>query len=269
MHDPAICTKFTVTSQYSFPDLSLKPKRGITRTGLEGLSVSANLLGCGAPWGERTDRYSGYELNENYSVNAGFIIDLTERSGLDVSYFFARRTETRGAYYLYRGEGLTEVPDYADGTDYWTYNPNTGDREGIIHTASIDYSLVLAKDAEISVMAAYERSELRRDLSNPSYNYDEASDMVTSIQRHFLQSDDTPLDGFRFHADYQKEFDNSHSFGAGFQPYYLNNRGAFRYDTLFVPTNSWGSFSSLENDFDLTRIIYAAYINYISSAAIN
>jgi len=35
------------------------------RAGIEGLSVSANLLGGGAPWGERTDPYSGYELNND------------------------------------------------------------------------------------------------------------------------------------------------------------------------------------------------------------
>lgn len=292
------------------------------RAGLEGLSVSANLLGGGAPWGEITDPYSGYELNnntyggsidllynnnsvsfysnlyynnrntngtrngnarilqrngnyytlegsgarpelhENYSANAGLIIQLSERSSLDASYFFANRNETRGAYYLYRGEGLMEPPDYADGSDYWTFNPNVGDRTGVIHNAAIDYDLELPGSSELSIMAAYERSELRRDLSNPNYNYDESSDMITSIQRHFLQSDDTPLDGFRLNVDYEKEFGNGHSIGAGFQPQYLNNRGSFSYDTLFVPTNTWGSYSSLENDFDLTRGIYAAYVNY-------
>jgi outer membrane receptor protein involved in Fe transport len=292
------------------------------RSGIEGLSVSASLQGGGAPWGERTDPYSGYEMNndmyggsidllynrnaisvfsnlyynnsntngirngnasilqgngnyytlkgtgarpelhENYSANAGLIIGLSARSTVDLSYFFANRNETRGAYYLYRGEGLMEVPDYADGTDYWTYNPNVGERLGIIHTATFDYSLDLESSADLNIMAAYERSELRRDLSNPNYSYDEGTDMITAIQRHFLQSDDTPLDGYRFHVDYRKEFGDGKSLGAGFQPQYLSNRGSFSYDTLFVATGTWGSYSSLENDFDLGRGIYAAYVNY-------
>ncbi|MFO7924859.1 MAG: TonB-dependent receptor [Bacteroidales bacterium] len=295
------------------------------RTGIEGLSVSANLLGGAAPWGERTDRYSGYDMNndmygssldllynrddislysnlyynnrntngvrngnarilqgngdyytlegsgarpefhESYSANAGLAIKLTERSSLEASYFWANRSERRSAFYLYRGEGLTEVPDYADDTDYWTYNPNVGDRLGIIHNATIDYSLDLENNAEFNIMASYERSELRRDLSNPNYNYDEATDNITTIQRHFLQSDDTPLDGYRFYVDYMKEFDNGHSLGAGFQPNYLSNRGSFSYDTLNVPANTWGSYSSLENDFDLKRGIYAAYVNYMGN----
>ena len=43
-------------------------------------------------------------------------------------------------------------------------------------------------------------------------------------------------------------------------------RGAFSYDTLNVDLNSWGSFSSLENDFELGRGIYAAYLNYSGNA---
>ena len=297
------------------------------RSGIEGLSVSSNIMGGGAPWGERTDPYSGYKLNndtyggsidllysnnkvslysnlyynnrntngtrngnarilqanneyytlkgtgarpelhESYSANAGLIIGLSEKSSLDASYFFANRSETRGAYYLYRGEGLISAPDYADGTDYWTFNPNTGDRTGIIHTASLSYNLNFEANADLNIMAAYERSELRRDLSNPNYNYDEPSDRITSLQRHFLQSDDTPLDGIRLNIDYQKEFNNGHGIGAGFQPQYLNNRGSFSYDTLFVPTNTWGSYSSLENDFELDRGIYAAYFNYSGTIA--
>ncbi|TVR70344.1 MAG: TonB-dependent receptor [Marinilabiliales bacterium] len=296
------------------------------RAAIEGLSVSARLQGGSAPWGELTDPYSGYEMNndmyggnldllyhsdrvtlysnlyynkrntngirngnasilqptgenytlhgtgarpelhENISVNGGLVLDISEQSSLDLSYFFANRTETRGAYYLYRGEGLTDPPPYAGNTDYWTFNPNVGDRLGIIHNITAQYSFEPDEYSELGIMAAYERTELRRDLSNPNYSYDEAADIITSIQRHFMQSDDTPLDGFRLNIDYQRELNNGHSIGAGFQPQYLNNRGSFSYDTLNVVQNIWGSFSSLENDFDLKRGIYAAYLNYSGNA---
>lgn len=292
------------------------------RAGIEGLSVSARLQGGSAPWGERIDPYSGYEMNndmyggnldllyntgrisiysnlyynnrntngvrngnarilqgngdyytlygtgarpelhETYSVNAGLVASLSDRSSIDLSYFFANRSERRGAYYLYRGQGLAGVPGYADATDYWTFNPNVGDRVGIIHNITAGYSVDLQNSADLSVMASWERTELRRDLSNPNYSYDEVTDRITEIQRHLIQSDDTPLDGFRLNVDYLREFDNGHILGAGLQPQYLNNRGSFSYDTLNIPTNAWGSFSSLENDFELKRGIYAAYLNY-------
>jgi outer membrane receptor protein involved in Fe transport len=199
------------------------------------------------------------ENHENYSVNAGMIAGISDRSTIDISYFHANRNEARSALYLYEGLGLMENGLLRD---YHTYNPNSGDRQGIIHNATINYSLELTGGAGLELMAAYERSELRRDLSNPNYNYDEAADMITGIERHLRQSDDTPLDGFRLYIDFQKEFDNGNSLEAGFQPQYLNNRGSFSYDTLDVPGNSWGSFTSLENSFELGRGIYATYFNY-------
>jgi hypothetical protein len=201
------------------------------------------------------------ELHENISVNAGIVIDLSDRSTLDASYFFADRSEYRSAFYLYRGTGLTGSHDFAHG-DYWTYNPNEGDRYGKIHNATVDYKLEVGNNSEISLMASYEWTGLKRDLSNPNYAYDEQADRITGLQRHFLQSDDTPLNGYRLHLDFQREFENGHSFEAGFQPQYLNNKGSFSYDTLNVHENRWGPFSSLENDFDLNRGIYAAYLNY-------
>jgi outer membrane receptor protein involved in Fe transport len=293
------------------------------RSGLEGLSASANILGGSAPWGETTHRYSGYEMNndlfggsldllynndfisvysnlyynnrnlngvrngnarilqengeyytlsgtgarpeshENYSVNAGIVAELSQRSSLDISYFFANRNEKRSALYLYEGQGLAG----SAGTDgYWTYNPNIGDRLGIIHNAIVNYSIDINSSADLTVMASYERSELRRDLSNPNYNYNESTDRISGIARHIKQSDNTPLDGFRLYADFVKEFNNGNSLGAGLQPQILNNRGAFTYDTLNTVQNTWGSYSSLENDFDLDRGIYAAYINYNGSS---
>jgi outer membrane receptor protein involved in Fe transport len=201
------------------------------------------------------------ELNRNLSANTGLVFNLSDRSTLDASYFFADRTEYRSAFYLYRGRGMTGSHGFAAG-DYWTYNPNVGDRFGRIHNASVDYNLEIASNSEISVMAAYEWTGLKRDLSNPNYAYDEESDRITGLQKHLLQSDDTPLNGYRLHIDFSMERGNGHSLEAGLQPQYLNNRGSFTYDTLNVQENRWGPFSSLQNDFDLTRGIYAAYLNY-------
>ena len=50
--------------------------------------------------------------------------------------------------------------------------------------------------------------------------------------------------------------------GLGFQPQYLKQAGPFTYDTLNVASNIWGAYESLENAIDLTRGIYAGYVDY-------
>jgi len=291
------------------------------RGGVEGLSVSANLTGGAAPWGKKSDPYTGYsmnndmyggsidllynrnivsfytnlyynqknvngvrngnarilqengnyynlvgtgsrpELNENYSANAGLILNISERSKLDFSYFHGYRSEKRSALYLYKGEGIVDNPG-DDPRDYYTFNPNQGDRYGIINTATMSYSLKMKNRSDLNLSAVWERSDLIRELFNPNYNYDEEADRITDLQKNIRQSDDTPLTGYRFYIDYNKELLNGHSIGAGFQPQYLRNNGSFSYDTLDVATNTWGSYSSLENDFELRRGIYATYLNY-------
>lgn len=83
--------------------------------------------------------------------------------------------------------------------------------------------------------------------------------------RHFKQSDSTPLDAFRTFIDYEKELDNDGKLGIGFQPQFLNNSGEFRYDTLNVENDDWGTYDDLNNDIDLSRAIYAGYVDYNGS----
>lgn len=201
------------------------------------------------------------ELFENYSANAGLIFDISERSKLDVSYYFGHRGEKRYALYLYKGEGIVDNPG-DDPRDYYTFNRNRGDRYGIINTANISYSLKMNNKADLAISAAWESSMLTRELSNPNYEYIEAGDQIAGLEKNIRQSDETPLTGLRLNIDFRKELAGGHRLEAGLQPQFLINSGSFSYDTLDVSANAWGSFSSLENDFELRRGIYATYLNY-------
>ncbi len=201
------------------------------------------------------------ELFENYSANAGIMVDITEKSKLDISYYHGYRSEKRSALYLYKGEGIVDNPG-DDPRDYYTFNPNKGDRYARINTASISFMQKLRNSSDLTLSAIWESSGLIRDLFNPNYNYDPETDVVTSLQKNIRQSDDTPLTGYRFNADFRKELANGHRLEAGLQPQFLSNNGSFSYDTLYAPTNAWGAFTSLENDFELRRAIYATYLNY-------
>jgi len=111
----------------------------------------------------------------------------------------------------------------------------------------------------------YEHSSLSRELDNYNYEYIPENDGVGDILEHYNQADNTPLNGYRFSLDYSKEFDNGHTLGIGIQPQYFRIAGDFSYDTLDIETGELLSYTELENGIDLTRGIYAGYIDYSGS----
>ena len=300
-----------------------------TRTkGQEGLSVSANILVGGAPWGNFTTPYANYNQNdnryggganlmyvkerlslygslyynhrnvngrrtgdarllqedgsyyhmvasgerpewfENYSASAGFDFETEGGAQLSGSYYYGNRTEGRSAFYVYDnfyGDGDKNPIEGIPVDEDWIYNPNTDNRYGISHVASIDYSKDLSESSTLKLSALYEHAGLSRELDNQNYDYNPDSETVGNLEEHFKQADDTPLDGIRFSIDYEKELNNGHSLGIGFQPQYLHQAGPFTYDTLNVVSGSWGSYEALENAIDLTREIYAGYVDYAGS----
>lgn len=298
----------------------------ITRQkGMEGLSMSANILGGGAPWGNLTDPVSGYKNNdyryggglnyvyiknkitfyggyyynkknvngdrigdarllqdngsyyhmvatgerpewyENYAANYGLDITLSKKSLLSAAYYFGKRTEGRSAFYVYNNfyGDVNKNPISGIPVDNgWIYNPNTDNRYGTFHSGNIDYKLKFENDASLNASFLYEHSSLSRALDNKDYAYDKSTETVGALQRHFTQSDDTPLNGFRLSLDYDKALSNGHVLSIGLQPQILTQSGGFKYDTLNTETNEWGSYSELENAIDLYRGVYAGYTDY-------
>jgi len=295
------------------------------RTGMEGLSLSANGLLGGAPWGHLSDPLSGYAMNdtryggglnytyvknkltfygglyynkrnvngdrvgdarilqedgsyyhmvasgerpewyENYTVNYGIDYRLTDKSVLSAAYYYGRRTEGRSAFYVYNNYygGIDKNPIAGiPVNESWIYNPNTDNRYGKFHSGNIDYRIKLDDRSNLSASILYEHSSLSRALDNEDYAYDKDAESIGDLQRHFRQTDDTPLNGFRLSIDYDKTLDNGHILSMGLQPQVLQHEGTFSYDTFNVSQNVWGSYSDLENGIDLYRGVYAGYADY-------
>ncbi len=297
-----------------------------TRTkGEEGFTASGNIVLGGAPWGNFTTPYAGYDQNdnryggglnlsyvkdrlsmygslyynhrnvngrrtgdarllqengsyyhmvasgerpewfENYSATAGFEYETKSGASLSGSYYYGNRTEGRSAFYVYDNFFGDEEKNPIEGVpvdEDWIYNPNTDNRYGISHVASIDYSKNLSESSILKLSALYEHAGLSRALDNENYDFDPNTQTVGALEQHFKQADDTPLDGIRLSIEYENEFDNGHTFSAGFQPQYLSQSGPFTFDTLNVSTSTWGSYEEFENAIELTRGIYAGYIDY-------
>jgi outer membrane receptor protein involved in Fe transport len=298
-------------------------------SGLQGLSVSANGLLGGAPWGHKSDPYDGYAMNdnryggglnllygknklslfgginynyknvnglrtgdarvydtetdsykhmvadgerpewyENLTANGGFDYKLSAASQLSGAYFYGQRTEGRSAFYVYNTYFADADKNPVAGVDRneaWIYNPNTDNRYGIFHSGNIDFKHKFDEKSSLAASLMYEHSSLYRQLDNYNYRFDVANDRPEEIQLHFNQTDDTPLDGYRLSLDYAKEFDNGNTLGIGLQPQLFSIAGGFSYDTLNVLSGSVADYTSLENGIEVTRGIYAGYIDYAGS----
>lgn len=288
--------------------------------GIEGLSISVNGTIGGAPWGNTTDTYSGYEMNDNrysaglnvmygtgkflfygglfindknvngkrtgdariydestgaykhmvasgerpewyqsHTANVGFDYKVSESGLLTTSYAYGNRTEGRSAFYIYNnfyGDADKNPIPGVPVNEEWIYNPNTDNRYGTFHMFNINYSHAFDEMTEISTSFSYENSNLSRELDNYNYEYDPDTDEVGDVTLHYNQTDETPLDGYRFAFDYAKEYDNGSTLGIGIQPQYFKIDGNFNYEQLAGPV------VDLENGIDLTRGIYAGYIDY-------
>ena len=208
------------------------------------------------------------EWSEYYTANAAMDYQLNNKSIISASYFYGSRTEGRSAFYKYHNfygdvdkNPVIGVPV----DDDWVYNPNKRNRYGIFHTANIDYMQKIDNKSELKISALYEHSELRREMDNLQYQFTPSLKVIGDVEEHFIQTDNTPLDGYRLSIDYSKKLSNGHTIGLGIQPQYFLISGSFSYDTLDVVNNVWGDYNYFENAIDFRRGIYAGFVDYTGS----
>ena len=209
--------------------------------------------------GERPEWY------ENYSANVGLDWEINDMSTISASYYYGNRTEGRSAFYVYNnfyGDINKNPIPGIDPENHWIYNPNTDNRYGKFHTANIDLIQKFENKSQITFSLLYEHSGLSRELQNQNFAFDKNADKVGDLLAMYHQSDNAPLDGVRTSIEYEKEYENKSKLALGFQPQFVNQKGAFNYDTLNIETGDWGNNSILSNSAELSRAIYAGYGEY-------
>jgi hypothetical protein len=212
--------------------------------------------------GERPEWY------EYLSANLGFDYQMSKQSTLSGSYFYGNRTEGRSAFYIYNiyyaDKNNQSIPG-VDRKDNWIYNPNKDNRYGYFHNINLDYSHNFSKTTDLKMSVLYEHSDLSRELNNENFHFDKSTQNVGQKELEYRQNDDTPLDGFRFSADYSTLLSNGSRLGLGIQPQYFSMSGSFKYDTLDVKSGRFLPYTDLQNGIDVSRGIYAAYADYSGS----
>jgi len=233
-----------------------------TRSGFASLLQENDSYYHMVPDGPRIEWY------QDYTANAAIDYQFNNKSIISTSYFYGKSTKGRSALYNYHtfyGD-IDKNPIIGVPVDeYWIYNPNERMRYGIFHTANIDYTQKIDSNSDLKISALFEHSELRSEMDNQHYQLNPLSESIGDIENHFLQTDNTPLNGYRLSVDYTKKLENGHTLGLGIQPQYFQITGGFSFDTLDVINNLWGGYNYFENTVDFKRGIYAGYVDYSGS----
>lgn len=199
----------------------------------------------------------------NFAMNAGVNYELTKRSDLALNYQYANRKSGRTANYKYDAY-FSDNPNGTAlaGSLVEIYNPNDIHRDGWFSNTALDYKLKINEHSELSTSLIYEGSELEQTIDNKEFSYDsERYYLEDTPDFHSFQSDKTPLSAYRVNIDYSTKLSNGDQLETGLQAQQVDLDGIFRYDTI-IGNAYYGDVDNYDNDIDLNRDIYAAYIDY-------
>jgi len=233
-----------------------------TRAGFASLLQENGSYYHMVPKGPRVER------SQNFTGNVAIDYKFSPNSTLSASYLYGSSSKGRSALYNYNTFFSDVDKDPIPGIpvdDSWIYNPNKKTRYGIFHTVNIDYSHKIDDKTDLKISGLYEHSELRNEMDNRQYKLNPLTELAGDIEKHFIQKDKTPLDGYRLSIAYTKKLINGHTLVLGIQPQYFQINGAFNFDTLDVKNNLWGENHYFENSIDFRRGIYAGYVDYSGS----
>ncbi|WP_020567936.1 TonB-dependent receptor domain-containing protein [Neolewinella persica] len=134
------------------------------------------------------------------------------------------------------------------------FNENLRVRRGDFFIATLDYERKLSRDRKISVSGLYERTVLGGPTDNTVLDFPSLAD---TLQYQF-NTNDNPLDGYRFNADYSAKIGEA-TWENGYQFRYLKHPGEFLYLDRDFANNRFVTNPEFTNGILLRRDVHAVY----------
>lgn len=222
--------------------------------------------------GERShdrENYSG-RLTVNYTPN--------KKQNIRAGLLAGKKTVWRTADILYKDQTRSEIPFTSFGItpeEYYNsylflgeevgafqsvvnqrtfYNENLRVRRGDFFIASLDYERDLGDDRKIAISGLYERTI----LGGPTDNTILAEQGSTDSLQYQFNTNDNPLDGYRFNLDYTGKL-GAATWESGYQFRYLKHPGDFLYLDRDFENNRFMENPVFTNGILLRRDVHAAY----------
>ena len=213
---------------------------------------------------------------ENYSARLSTVFTPDDHQSFSAGFYFGKRTKERTADILYSNQQRSIIPgNQFLGTEAYfelyeqsrqvfsggeilntlTYfNENLRVRRGDFVIGSLSYSYSFPNKATLSVSGLYERTQLGGPTDNVNLDYPN----VAQIRQLQFNTNDNPLDGYRFQIDY------AHNLGAtkietGYQFRFLKHPGDFDYFDRDLENDVWVENPLFTNSIELQRTIHSLY----------
>ena len=202
--------------------------------------------------------------SSTFLTSFGLGYELSENSNLAATYQYSQRETGRAAHYKYNTFfANTPYGTPITGTEVELYNPNDINRTGTFSNLTLDYNLNIDESSAFTSSFVYEVSDLKQVIDNKEFNYDSERYYFNDTPNfHSLQSDETPLSAYRLAFNYDKKLDNGSTISTGVQSQWIRLDGMYEYDTINTNTNNFAGYDHFNNSIDLSRDVYAAYIDY-------
>ncbi|CDF80768.1 TonB-dependent receptor [Formosa agariphila KMM 3901] len=201
--------------------------------------------------------YSG-RVNLDYTPNASNLFSLGVYAG-------KRSKDRRANIFYYDNHAITP----ADGGDedriytfqYW--NDNLRIRKSDFVVASFDYEHTFINTSHLSTSFLYEYTFLGGPTTNENLAYPD----ISEILQEEYNTNDNPLHGIRFQADYTFKPMDIGQFAVGYQYRNLDHKGDFVYERKDLDTGEFILVPEFSSEVNLIRQINSGYVQLDKSTA--
>ncbi|TKD67306.1 TonB-dependent receptor domain-containing protein [Flavobacterium sp. ASW18X] len=201
---------------------------------------------------------------ENYSGR--FTVDFTPDTinTFSVGFYAGKRSKDRTADIVYFDNHAISTAE--GGTRNYTFqyfNKNLRIRKSDFVLGSMDYTHQFKNTSKLAASFLYEYTLLGGPTTNRNLGYPD----TTILYQDEYNTNDNPLNGYRFQLDYAL---NPWGFGQlelGYQYRMLDHKGDFIYERRTEPTASFELVPEFSSEVDLKRTIHAGYLQFTGQRA--
>jgi outer membrane cobalamin receptor len=200
--------------------------------------------------------------DQQYAFRTGGSFAPNDKQVFNFGYYRGYKQSDRTANIYYRdyiktGSGLALFdPELGEPVRHF-YNENLFVRSGEFSSVSLDYTQTLPDKQKLTLLGFYEHSVLGGPLRNRQED-ETTGDLILSERTE----ERSPLDGWRWQADYLLPLAPGRKLEMGYQWRGLRHRGDFVYERLNLTTGIFEKTPGYNDQLDLQQQVNAAYAQF-------